>query len=160
MHLSPQRPSLSLAGLAAVCILLAAGCGRQADFPTADGQSFRFAEQRGKWVVINYWAPWCAPCREEIPELNRLAAEYAETISVVGVHLDGKQGQALHKDIAEMGIDFTVLASDPGPVLGWTWPQVVPMTRLLDSKGRRNRSLAGPQTVQTILAAMNKHSGN
>ena len=48
------------------------GCGGEPAAELADGGSLRFAERTGQWLVINYWAEWCAPCREEIPELNEL----------------------------------------------------------------------------------------
>ena len=57
-----------------VTLLLASlsigACSSEQSFRVADGSSIRFSELRGDWVVLNYWAEWCAPCRKEIPELK------------------------------------------------------------------------------------------
>ena len=65
------------------------GCAEQSgDSPTAS-----LEELRGQWVVINYWAQWCKPCIEEIPELNALDQKY-EQVTVLGVNYDGAIGEA------------------------------------------------------------------
>ena len=60
----------------------------------------------GKTLVINYWAIWCAPCRKEIPELNELARDHAESVIVLGVNFDGSQGEILASEIEKLGIEF------------------------------------------------------
>ena len=52
-------------------------------------------ELEGQWLLINYWAEWCGPCRKEIPELNRLAQHPQAAVQVLGVNYDGVQGEAL-----------------------------------------------------------------
>ena len=51
---------------------------------TLDGATFDLAEQRGKWVIVNYWATWCSPCLKEMPELSALDA-MREHIVVIGL---------------------------------------------------------------------------
>ena len=46
-------------------------------------------------MIINYWATWCAPCRDEIPELNELAHELSESLLVIGVNFDQVMGEEL-----------------------------------------------------------------
>ena len=79
---------------ALVILVSLSGCSNEPSYRLADGDSISFSELRGDWVVINYWAEWCAPCRKEIPELNELpaiAAEQGAVFKVFGVNYDGLQ---------------------------------------------------------------------
>ena len=72
--------------------------------------------QSGRWKVVNFWAIWCKPCREEVPELRRL--DEREDVSVLGVNFDGKQGDDLATDLASLGITFQNI-EDPRKYLGY-----------------------------------------
>lgn len=106
----------------------------------------------GQWVVVNYWAQWCAPCIKEIPELNSLDQEYAQ-VTVVGVHYDGKEGQELELQRQKLGVTFASLASDPAAQLGISRPVVLPTTLILDPKGQLVATLIGPQTFASLAQA-------
>jgi thiol-disulfide isomerase/thioredoxin len=103
--------------------------------------------QSDQWNVINYWAIWCKPCREEIPELNRLDQE--ADITVVGVNFDGKQGTGLAADVADLDIQFRVIA-DPADILGISRPTVLPTTLVVSPEGEVIATLVGPQTASSI----------
>ena len=112
----------------------------------------------GHWRVVNYWAVWCGPCREEIPELNRLDQE--TDLVVFAVNYDGKQGEELASQGAAMNIGFTMLAQDPGPALGVERPSVLPTTLLVNPAGKVTDTLVGPQTEETLLAIWRTRAGN
>lgn len=140
--------------LALVCVLaLAAACERS-DFAYADGAGGRFSDWTGGWVVINYWAEWCAPCRYEIPELNELAAERAKDVRVLGVNYDGIRGTELAEVGERMGIEFTILADDPQPHFGYDRPSVLPTTVLIGPDGQVREVLVGPQTRDSLERAI------
>ena len=113
---------------------------------------------QGRWRVVNYWAVWCAPCREEIPELNRL--HQRTDLVVYAVNYDGKQGAELASQVATMNIEFTILAQDPGPALGVERPRVLPTTLLVNPAGEVTDTLVGPQTEETLLAIWRTRAGN
>ena len=104
----------------------------------------------GQWRVINYWAIWCGPCREEIPELNALD-DNTELVAFA-VNYDGQRGDALQSQAAEMGITFTLLEQDPGATLGIKRPRVLPTTLLVNPEGAVTDTLVGPQTQESLLA--------
>lgn len=54
---------------------------------TLGGDTVRLSDQRGRWVLINFWATWCAPCRDEMPYLDRLAADHSDRLSVWAVNM-------------------------------------------------------------------------
>lgn len=126
---------------------LLTACGQERPPSTAE----QLDALRGQWVVINYWAQWCKPCIEEIPELNALDAAHAD-IAVLGVNYDGATGEALASQIDALGVNFPTLAEDPAELLDQPRPSVLPTTFILDPGGRLVASLVGPQTEETLLA--------
>jgi thiol-disulfide isomerase/thioredoxin len=112
------------------------------------------ANAKGKWTYINYWATWCKPCIEEIPELNEFAAQNPYLV-VLGVNFDGIQGEALKAAEEKFGIEFATLAQDPHQQLGYDRPSVLPMTVVITPAGEVVKQLVGPQTFGSLMAAFN-----
>ena len=108
----------------------------------------------GRVMLINYWAEWCAPCREEIPELNRFAEEARERVLVLGVNYDLPPPAEARAQTARLGIRFPVLADDPAPRWDQPRPQVLPATLLIDGEGRYRATLVGPQTEESLHRAI------
>ena len=135
--------------------LLLAGCSEVDWGVDQHGRQVAASELEGRWLVINYWAEWCAPCRKEIPELNRLAEELqVQQVTVLGVNFDALQGEELRTAAEQLGIRFTVLASDPAPRLGLAPSQVLPVTWLIDPQGRVREQLSGEQTAMGLKARL------
>jgi peroxiredoxin len=142
---------IALAGMLAAAPFLA-GCGTQ-EFPvrvavgepapefaaaTLDGDTISLASLRGDAVVLNIWATWCAPCREEMPALDALQRQYAdEGLRVIGVSIDGRGAASEVASFLERnGIDFTIL-HDPDERVTRTFRTIgVPETFLIDRDGR------------------------
>ncbi len=104
---------------------------------------------RGQRTVVNYWAQWCAPCRQELPELNRLARSFP-AVRVIGIDFDGATGDALLAASEEMGIEFAVLGQDFAESRGLAKPEVLPTTYILDEQGALLHTLHGPQHYDDI----------
>ena len=109
------------------------------------------------WTVVNYWAVWCKPCREEIPELNELNKE--ADIQVLGVNFDRKTGDALAVDSETLGLDFRNIG-DPSQALGVKRPSVLPTTLIISPDGVVEAVLVGPQTAASILAVIKPRLDN
>ncbi|MCB9796277.1 MAG: TlpA family protein disulfide reductase [Alphaproteobacteria bacterium] len=75
-----------------------------------DGELVTLSELQGQTVVLNFWATWCGPCRQEIPAFSEFAREHPE-VPVYGVATDG-DAQSLRKAKAALGIDYPVLVAD------------------------------------------------
>jgi thiol-disulfide isomerase/thioredoxin len=108
---------------------------------------------RGQWLVINYWAKWCAPCIDEIPELNKLDQARSD-LTVLGVNFDGAVGEELATQVKDFAINFTMLTEDPAAFLGTSRPVVLPTTLIVSAKGTLEQTLVGPQTLESLIAAV------
>ena len=115
------------------------------------GSTLQLDELRGQWVVINYWAIWCKPCIQEIPELNALAE--LPQVTVLGVNYDGISGEELDQQLQKLGVAFPTLATDPAAQLGAARPVVLPTSLVLDPQGQLRDTLVGPQTLETLATA-------
>ncbi|MEK9806863.1 MAG: TlpA disulfide reductase family protein [Halieaceae bacterium] len=109
----------------------------------------------GTWRLVNYWAAWCSPCREEIPELN----EFNNTTNVVvlGVNYDGVKGDALTELLRDFDIRFDNLDEDPAKALGISRPRVLPTTLVLDPADNVVGTLTGPQTQESLREFLSRH---
>lgn len=77
---------------------------------TLDGDSLDLGELRGRPMVLNLWATWCVPCRQEMPELQELHERYGEALAVVGVTIDTRgAGDRIRGFIEDVGVDFPIL---------------------------------------------------
>ncbi len=107
---------------------------------------------RGQWVVVNYWAQWCKPCIEEIPQLNALDRDYAE-VTVLGVNYDGATGEELERQRRQLGVTFASIEEDPAEQLGKSRPVVLPTTFIVRPDGTLDAELVGPQTLDSLVQA-------
>ena len=142
----------SMAKIVLLCVVLA-GCGGElSDSPVSlvGGDSHSFKNDQGKYTLINYWAIWCTPCREEIPEINKLAEEYADQLTVLAVNFDGEQGEELLAQVEKLGIEFPSLQSDPRAIWSLKPVSVLPETLVIDSEGVLLHRLIGPQTLESL----------
>lgn len=112
--------------LFALFLLSGAACAAE-DFslPDVAGAQHRLADYRGKWVVVNYWATWCTPCLEELPELEEFHARHKDKdVVVLGVNMEDIDTKNLREFIDDYFITFTILrgganhTSPLGPIYG------------------------------------------
>tara|TARA_E500000331_G_scaffold52822_1_gene46209 strand:+ start:270 stop:755 length:486 start_codon:yes stop_codon:yes gene_type:complete len=137
-----------------LCYLIAA-CDSGRPALTSTGEVMDLSAPEDGFLLLNYWADWCLPCKEEIPELNELHREAKDHgLAVFGVSFDALVGGALEEQVEKMEIEFPVLIEDPRQIFGYGEPEVLPMTVLIDSEGTISKILIGPQTLDGILAEL------
>ncbi|QGZ31894.1 TlpA family protein disulfide reductase [Stutzerimonas stutzeri] len=146
------KRSKGLLGLLA-CLALA-GCAEDWG-PDQHGVEVTAQQLEGQWLLINYWAQWCGPCRTEIPELNALD-QARDDVTVLGVNFDGLQGDELTAASADLGIGFRVLSVDPSERLDLPRSAVLPVTYIVDSSGKVRASLVGEQTGEGLQAQLQR----
>jgi thiol-disulfide isomerase/thioredoxin len=129
------------------------GC-QQPEFYDVQGAGHQFDDFTGRYLIVNYWATWCAPCIREIPELNEFADEFHGRVAVWGVNYDAPQGAEQLRQVQKMQITFPVFAANPSERLGVAMPEVLPTTLVFDPQGTLLATLFGPQTRASLLAAL------
>ncbi|HKX40163.1 MAG TPA: TlpA disulfide reductase family protein [Burkholderiaceae bacterium] len=103
---------------------------------TMNGPNLRLAEQRGRVVMVNFWATWCGPCRQEMPHLNRLYEKYrASGFVLLGVNVDDDAANAVAL-AAKLGIAFPVLLDTNKGVSKLYDLSTMPSTVLIDRDGK------------------------
>jgi len=133
-------------------IVILVGCSGDAGYRLIDGSSHSFNNSEGKYTLVNYWAEWCQPCRVEVLELNELAAEHADQLTILAVNFDSEQGPELLAQLQKIGIEFPSLVTDPRGEWGLERPQVLPETLIINSDGELVQRLIGPQTLESLMA--------
>jgi len=129
------------------------GCEREPEFETLSGNGFQLSSHQNQWVVVNYWAIWCAPCRREIPELNELK-DLRSNLTVVGINWDQDPVEKTRDYATRMGIEFDVVLADFPALMGHPRPQILPTTLIVSPQGEIVAELVGEQTIESILEAI------
>jgi len=130
--------------------MLLTACVKPVDFNDTRGNGYRFEDMQGRWVVINYWAEWCAPCVKEIPELAALSDNHAD-IKVFGVNYDQPDPETMARQIEKLKVTFPVIDHDPYQHFGIEKPEVLPTTLIITPAGELRDVLVGPQTESSLL---------
>lgn len=103
---------------------------------SASGENLRLSEQRGKVILLNFWASWCGPCRQEMPILNRLHNQYADLgFMVIGLNVDMKTDKAMDY-LKQTPVDFPVLFDPDSQVSELYRVSAMPSTALIDRDGQ------------------------
>jgi thiol-disulfide isomerase/thioredoxin len=144
--------------LAVRCLVLIAAfsmsaCDREPSFETMSGETFQLSKYEGQWLVVNYWAIWCAPCRREIPELNELD-HLRDDLTVVGINWDQDPLDKTSDYATRMGIEFEVVLTDFPYLMGHPRPNILPTTLIISPTGEIVNELVGEQTIESILNAV------
>jgi len=83
------------------------------ELDTLDGRRLRLSDLRGRVVLVNFWAAWCAPCRVEMPWLAELDARYrARGLTILGVSVDDSGREQIAKFVRARQVDYPVLLKD------------------------------------------------
>ena len=138
-------------------ITLLSACS-EPEFVDAEGNQFDWQDFQGQWLVVNFWAEWCAPCRDEIPELNYLHRGAEQR--VLGVNFDQPDLTELQRQIDALAVRFPVLHTEQQQRLKNLIPQVLPTTYVFDRQGLLQHTLVGPQTQASIEGVMNVGKGD
>jgi cytochrome c-type biogenesis protein len=115
----------------------------QVEFQTLAGKPFKLGEYRGKVVLLNFWATWCIPCREEIPVLNAMQHDLAaDGLKIVGASLEDSSAgiQEYQQSVAKFEYEVVTGGNDAQKFFGGT---PLPTTYLIDREGRIRQKIIG-----------------
>lgn len=137
------------------CLFLSTGLHAQAVLYPTNGKPIPFSTLRGKWVLINYWASWCEPCLEEIPELNRLYQQSDKNkFALFAVNYDMQPSEMQQQLATDNHIHYTALRIDPAEALHLGEIRGVPVTFIFNPQGILTKTLYGAQTANGLKKMM------
>ena len=112
---------------------------------TLDGRPWRLADHRGSVVLLNFWATWCPPCRQELPGLARLANEYrGRGVEVAGISMD-EEPDGVRQFAGRHAISYPVLLPGASDKLA-SQVESLPTSLLVDRHGRIAKSYVGAES--------------
>jgi thiol-disulfide isomerase/thioredoxin len=119
------------------------------------GQVHRLSDYRGKWVVVNFWATWCPPCLDEIPELVEFhEAHHKKDAVVLGLNYEQVDPGYLKEFAEQSFISYPILLTEPGQELPFGGLLGLPTTILISPEGipvaRRTGAVTRQELEQTI----------
>jgi len=122
-----------------------------------DGNVISTAEWHGKVVLLNFWATWCPPCREEIPEMIELASRYKDRLQVIGVSMDDGSVDDVKAFVKEEGMNYPVVMWSPEIVREYGGVPALPTSFVINPAGRvvqKHVGLFSIDTYETEIRAL------
>jgi thiol-disulfide isomerase/thioredoxin len=127
---------------------------------TLDGGTFDLAAERGKWVIVNFWATWCSPCIKEMPDISKFVASRSD-VSAIGLAFGGEEIGDVTSFLEKHPVKYPI-ANVPleSPPKDFGAPKGLPTTFLIAPDGRLAKKFTGPITAgeleKAIAAAASK----
>ena len=138
--------------LAGLLLALAATWAQASDFRVTDttGKTHTLSGYKGKWVLVNYWATWCPPCLEEIPDLIALHENKKNSLVVIGIAMDYRNAKQVTEFADGLLVSYPIVLGNPqvvnqiGPVQG------LPTTYLYNPDGKMVAQQVGAITREAV----------
>ena len=121
---------------------------------TLDGGQYDLASKRGGWVVVNFWATWCAPCIKEMPELDAFDAERAD-VEVIGLAYEEIAVDEMRAFLKKRPVKYPIALVDTyDPPADFPTPRGLPMTYVIAPDGKIAKEFMGPVTKADLAAVV------
>lgn len=136
---------------AILCLFFTSYLNASVTLHELSGQNTSFADLKGKWVFINYWASWCQSCIDEIPELNHFyETNKHKNVAIFAVNFDEMSTSMQQRLVRQLDIRYPVLKKDPAEALHLGDITGVPATFVFNPQGELSKTLYGKLTVRRL----------
>jgi thiol-disulfide isomerase/thioredoxin len=121
---------------------------------TLDGKTFDLAAERGKWVIVNYWATWCVPCIKEMPAISRFVAAH-KNVAAIGLAYDDSEISDIKAFVANHPVVYPIAqVTLDKPLKDFDEPRGLPTTYLIRPDGTATKPIVGPVTEASLADLM------
>jgi thiol-disulfide isomerase/thioredoxin len=125
---------------------------------TLDGKPFDLSAQRGKWVVVNYWATWCVPCIKEMPDISAFVKSRKD-VRAIGLAFEDTDKKDIQAFLGKHPVAYPIAQVDvTAPPKDFDAPKGLPTTYLIAPDGRVAKQFIGPVDAAKLNAAIAKGS--
>ena len=147
---------LALAGLLSV----ASNCfAADFSFESIQGKRIQLSDYRGKWVLVNFWATWCPPCREEMPDLAKLHLAHKDRdLVVIGVAMDEAVPERVMRFVERHHVPYPIVLGDAAQAEQIGSVEVLPTSYLYDPAGKLRSYQQGVITSDSVEAYIGSKS--
>ena len=123
--------------------------------PDLDGNLIRFSDLKGKVIILDFWATWCPPCRDELPHFKSLYQQYqGQGLEIVGIALDQGGVRVVKPFIEDNEITYTILISNQEVTEAYGGIRGIPTTFIIDRQGRIIEKYVGYRDKEVFESAI------
>jgi thiol-disulfide isomerase/thioredoxin len=122
-----------------------------------DGKDLNLEMYKGKVILLNFWATWCGPCREEIPSLIQLQAKYKDRMQIIGMDVDDDDADAVREVVKSEGINYPVALTSVQIRIAYGGIGALPTVFVINPEGRvvqKHVGLFNPALYETEVRAL------
>lgn len=122
---------------------------------TLDGKPYDLASQRGKWVIVNYWATWCVPCIKEMPDISKFVTAHKDKVSAIGLAYDDSEPADIKAFLLKHPVSYPVAqVTMDKPLKDFDEPRGLPTTWLIGPDGKVAKRFVGTVNESSLGTAI------
>ncbi|TYR80578.1 TlpA family protein disulfide reductase [Priestia megaterium] len=118
-----------------------------------EGKAVKLSDYKGKKVILNFWATWCPPCKEEMPDMQKFHEKYGKEVQILAVNLTSSEGskEGIKSFLNEHHLTFQVLLDEEDTVATKSYRVVtIPTTYFIDEEGKIAKRINGPMNLEQM----------
>ncbi len=148
-----MRKAICYLTLAFIVVSTISIAGEEQDYSLQDlnGLTHSVSDHKGKFLIMNFWATWCAPCIQEMPELERFYQNNKDIAEVWGITFEDSDLESIRTFIKKLKVTYPILGYEQDPETGYGEVSVLPTTFIIDRDGKFLHRFEGPITAQDII---------